>query len=48
MPINCSTIRVSEAVDAVAYQVNLADAPISETKVKAEEVRRIANLPLYV
>ena len=42
-----SAIKVSEAMDEVERQVNLADAFLAEAKVKAEVARKIANLPQY-
>jgi hypothetical protein len=35
-------------MDRVEHQINLADSFFSEAKAKAEEARRIANLPQYV
>jgi len=32
----------------VEHQINLADSFLAEAKAKAEEARKIANLPLYV
>ena len=37
MPIKWSAVKVSEAMDEVEYQVNLADAFLSEAKAKAEK-----------
>jgi len=48
MPIKWSAVRVSEAMDEVEYQVNLADAFLSEAKAKAEAARGIADLPQYL
>jgi len=48
MPIKWSAVRVSEAMDQVESQVNLADQFIAEAKVKAEEAKKIANLPQYM
>ncbi len=48
MPIKWSAVKVSEAMDEVEHQVNLADAFLSEAKARAEAVRRIADLPQYV
>ena len=48
MPIKWSAIRVSEAMDKAEHQINLAESFLSEAKVKAQEARKIANLPLYV
>ena len=35
-------------MDKVEHQINLADSFLAEAKAKAEEARKIANLPLYV
>jgi len=48
MPIKWSAVKVSEAMDKVEAQVILADQFIAEAKAKAEEARRIANLPGYL
>ena len=48
MPIKWSAVQVSEAMDEVEQQVLLADQFIAEAKVKAEEARKIANLPGYL
>ena len=48
MPIKWSAIRVSEAMDEVEHQVDLADAFLGEAKAKAEAARKIASLPQYV
>jgi len=48
MPIKWRAVRVSEAMDQVESQVNLADQFIAEAKVKAEEAKKIANLPQYM
>ena len=48
MPIKWSAVKVSEAMADVERQVNLADAFLSEAKVKAEAARNIANLPAYL
>ena len=48
MPIKWSAVGVSEAMDKVEHQINLAESFLSAAKTKAEEARKIANLPLYV
>jgi hypothetical protein len=45
MPIKWSAVKVSEAMDEVEKQVFLADQFIAEAKAKAEEGKKIANLP---
>jgi hypothetical protein len=48
MPIRWSAVKVSEAIDEVEKQVFLADQFISEAKAKAEEAKKIDNLPEYM
>jgi len=48
MAIKWSAVRVSEAMDEVEHQVTLADDFIAQAKVKAEEARKIPNLPQYM
>ena len=48
MPIKWSAVEVSEAMDDVERQINLAEAFLAEAKVKAEAARAIANLPQYL
>jgi len=48
MAIKWSAVRVSEAMDEVEHQVTLAEDFIAQAKVKAEEARKIANLPQYM
>jgi hypothetical protein len=48
MPIKWSAVKVNEAMDEVEKQVFFADQFIAEAKVKAEEAKKIANLPQYV
>ena len=48
MAIKWSAVKVSEAMDEVECQVTLADDFIAQAKVKAEEARKIANLPQYM
>ena len=48
MPIKWSAVEVSEAMDKVERQINLADAFLSEAKANAEAARTITDLPQYV
>ena len=48
MPIKCSAIEVSQAMDAVEHQLNLAEVFLDEAKAKAREARNIARLPTYM
>lgn len=48
MAIKWSAVKVSEAMDDVECQVTLAEDFIAEAKAKAEEARKIANLPQYM
>ncbi|MBA7477601.1 hypothetical protein ES707_13013 [subsurface metagenome] len=48
MPIKWSGVKVSEAMDEVESQINLAEGFIAEAKEKAEAARKIANLPQYL
>jgi len=48
MPIKWSAVRVSEAMDEVERQINLAESFLSEAKVRAEIARKIADLPQYI
>ena len=48
MPIKWSAVKVSEAMDAVERQINLADTFFAEAKARAEAARNIANLPEYM
>ena len=48
MAIKWSAVRVSEAMDEVEHQVALAEDFIAQAKVKAEEARKIPNLPQYM
>jgi len=48
MPIKWSAVKVSEAMDDVERQINLAESFLSEAKGKAEIARKTANLPQYV
>jgi len=48
MPIKWSAVKVSEAMNEVEAQVNLADSFIAEAKAKAQAAKKIANLPQYM
>ena len=48
MPIKWSGLKVSEAMDEVESQINLAEGFIAEAREKAETARKIANLPQYL
>ena len=48
MPIKWSAVKVSEAMDDVERQINLAESFLAEAKVKAEVARKITDLPQYV
>ena len=48
MPIKWSAVKVSEAMDDVECQINLAESFLAEAKAKAEVARTIADLPQYV
>ena len=48
MPIKWSAVKVSEAMDEVECQINLADVFFAEAKRKGAEARNIANLPQYL
>jgi len=48
MPIKWSAVKVSEAMDDVERQINLAESFLTEAKVKAEAARKIADLPQYI
>ena len=48
MPIKWSAIKVSEAMDEVESQINLAESFLSDAKAKAEAARKIADLPQYI
>lgn len=48
MPIKWSAVKVSDAMDEVEGQVNLAEAFLREAKTKAEADRKIADLPQYI
>lgn len=48
MPIKWSAIEVSQAMDAVEHQLNLAEVFFDEAKAKVREARNIARLPTYM
>ena len=48
MPIKWSAVKVSEAMDDVEHQINLAESFLAEAKVKAEVARKITDLPQYI
>ena len=48
MPIKWSAVAVSEAMDAVEYQVSLADQFFAEARSKAATALSIPNLPQYM
>ena len=48
MPIKWSAVKVSEAMDEVESQINLAESFLADAKVKAETARNIADLPQYL
>ncbi len=48
MAIRWNANKVSEALDEVEKQINLADAFFEEAEKKAQEARNITNLPGYL
>ena len=48
MPIKWSAVKVDQAMDDVEHQVNLAESFLAEAKARAQEARKIENLPLYI
>jgi len=48
MPIKWSVVKVSEPMDDVERQINLAESFLTEARVKAEAARKIDGLPQYV
>jgi len=48
MPIKWSGVKVSEAMDEVESQINLAEGFIAEAREKTETARKITNLPQYL
>jgi len=48
MAIRWSAVKVSEAMDEVEAQISLADQFFVEARKKANETRKIPNLPQYI
>jgi len=48
MPIKWSAIKVSEAMDEVQQQLDLAESFLTEAEEKARKATRIPNLPDYM
>jgi len=48
MPIRWSAVKVSQAMDEVEAQISLADQFFAEARKKANEARKIPNLPQYI
>ena len=48
MPIKWSAVKVNQACDDVEAQLNLAEQFFAEAKKKAEEARKLSNLPQYI
>jgi division protein CdvB (Snf7/Vps24/ESCRT-III family) len=48
MPTKWSALQVSQAMDEVENQINLAGAFLDEAKAKAREARNIVKLPNYL
>ena len=48
MPIRWSAVKVSEAMDEIEAQISLADQFFVEALKKANEARKIPNLPQYI
>ena len=48
MPIKWSAVKVSQACDDVEAQLTLAEQFFAEAKKKAEEARKLPNLPQYI
>ena len=48
MPIRWSAVKVSQAMDEVEAQISLADQFFAEALKKANEARKIPNLPQYI
>jgi len=48
MPIRWSAVKVSGAMDEVEAQISLADQFFVEARKKANEARKIPNLPQYI
>jgi len=48
MPIKWSAVKVSEAMDEVQQQLDLAESFLAEAEERAREATRIPNLPDYM
>ena len=48
MPIKWSAIKMSEAMDEVQQQLDLAESFLAEAEGKAREATRIPNIPDYM
>ncbi len=48
MPIKWSAVKVSEAMDKVQQQLDLAESFLAEAEEKAREATSIPNLPDYM
>jgi hypothetical protein len=48
MPIRWSAVRVSEAVDEIEELTKSMGATLWQIREKAQELRRIPNLPAYI
>ena len=48
MAIRWSAVKVSETMDEVEAQISLADQFFIEARKKANEARKIPNLPQYI
>ena len=48
MPIKWSAVRVSQAMDDVENQLSLAEAFLTEARMKASEARKIPDIPQYI
>jgi len=48
MPVRWSALKVSEAMEMVEEQVNLAIPYLEQARIIAREARNIPNLPQYV
>ena len=48
MPIKWSLLKISEAMDMLEEQVNLAIEPLEQARIVAREALNIPNLPQYV
>ena len=48
MAIRWSAVKVSEAMDQVEQQLNLADAFLADAEARAKEADRFPGLPQYI